>query len=72
VPGGDLAAHVFSSDVPAANDPRRGDDRQRPASADESAGAGPGDEPQVNVERILDEVRAACRRIRDAWRDASR
>jgi hypothetical protein len=60
---------VFSFDVHATDDSRRGDERQRPASAADAAGAGPGDEPQVNVERVLDEVRAACRRIRDAWRD---
>jgi hypothetical protein len=54
--------------VSAEDDLRRG---ERPASAgEEPADAGRADDGEVNVERVLDDVRAACRRIRDALRDA--
>jgi hypothetical protein len=64
---------VFSSGVPAENDLRRGSDRERPASANErTVDAGRPDEAAVDLGRVLDDVREACRRIRDAWRDAWR
>jgi hypothetical protein len=59
---------VFWCDVPAEDDVRRG---ERPASATEkTADAGRAGDREIDVERILDDVRAACRRIREAWRDA--
>jgi hypothetical protein len=64
---------VFSWSVPAESDSRRGEDAARPASAaDETADAGRCSEPPINADRILADVREACRRIRDAWRDAWR
>ena len=63
---------MFCSDVPAKDEARRGEEPGTPASAAEQADAGPGHEAQIDVARVLDEMRAACRRIRDAWHDASR
>jgi hypothetical protein len=59
--------------VPTDDDVRRGSDRERPASAaDHKPDAGRRDEPSIDVDRVLEDVRDACRRIRDALRDAWR